>query len=76
MDFNNDVMVLEQVILIRSYNDLTFKNVYIYIFLQHCHNSLYTNEGLPNPLIKKLEFLFQNNKTSFLNRGKSLPSLR
>ncbi|VVC45096.1 Hypothetical protein CINCED_3A015660 [Cinara cedri] len=40
------------------------------------HNDLYVNEELQNPLIKKLEFLFQNNKTGFLNRGKSLPSLR
>uniref|UniRef100_A0A2S2Q2N9 Protein unc-80 n=1 Tax=Sipha flava TaxID=143950 RepID=A0A2S2Q2N9_9HEMI len=40
-----------------------------------CHNG-FTNEELPNPLIKKLELLFQNNKTGFLNRGKSLPSLR
>lgn len=46
------------------------------MILQQCHNGLFTNEELPNPLIKKLEFLFQNNKTSFLNRGKSLPSLR
>ncbi|XP_025208646.1 protein unc-80 homolog isoform X2 [Melanaphis sacchari] len=45
------------------------------MMLEPCHDA-YVNEELPNPLIKKLENLFQNNKTGFLNRGKSLPSLR
>jgi len=45
------------------------------MLLLQCHDG-FANEELSNPLIKKLEFLFQNNKTGFLNRGKSLPSLR
>lgn len=53
-----------------------FRCLNIFI-LQQCHNNLFTKyEDLPNSIKKKVEFLFQNNKTTILNRGKSLPSLR
>ncbi|XP_050528266.1 protein unc-80 homolog isoform X3 [Daktulosphaira vitifoliae] len=44
---------------------------------QNSHNTLFTSDELSSTLLRKLDFLFQNNKTTtFLNRGKSLPSLR
>lgn len=80
IDYNNEVMMLQQVVIVYFIKILYLYYIRLYtsilIILQHCHSGLFTNEELPNPLIKKLEFLFQNNKTGFLNRGKSLPSLR